>query len=211
MIPEEFEDARFNNYIQETETQKYLYNGITNYLKNFEQIKDTKKNSLIFLAKVGEMIIKSVPLSERARMKAQHNSYGLGKTHLQAAAGKHLIKKGYKVLMISDKPFMDQLMEAKRADDNGAETNRILQEVLNVDVLIWDDIGKSNLTEAKESMYYYIINEYYRYRKVIIASSNEDENTLGEKIGYAAADRLLGMCLDHIYAVEGESWRLKGA
>lgn len=51
-------------------------------------------------------------------------------------------------------------------------------------------------------MYYEIINERYQRKSPSIFSSNEDEYTLPEKIGFAAADRLLGMANDYLIEVE---------
>ena len=68
-------------------------------------------------------------------------------------------------------------------------------------------LGKSKHTESREEMYYEIINERYKRKAPIIFSSNEDEYTLPEKIGFAAADRLLGMANHYLIEVEGESYR----
>ena len=43
MIPEEFAQARFDSYQQETEKQKLLYGTIVKYLRNFEEIKGRNK------------------------------------------------------------------------------------------------------------------------------------------------------------------------
>ena len=110
MIPEEFAQARFDSYQQETEKQKLLYGTIVKYLRNFEEIKGTKQNSLGFIATFGELRIKQLEPSKRAQAKREHNSFGLGKTHLQVAAAKYLMKQGYSVLLISDGTFMDDLI-----------------------------------------------------------------------------------------------------
>ena len=118
MIPEEFAQARFDSYQQETEKQKLLYGTIVKYLRNFEEIKGTKQNSLGFIATFGELRIKQLEPSKRAQAKREHNSFGLGKTHLQVAAAKYLMKQGYSVLLISDGTFMDDLIAAKMMNDD---------------------------------------------------------------------------------------------
>jgi DNA replication protein DnaC len=210
LIPDEFKEARFDNYIRKTETQNILYNGMIEYLKNFETNKNSKKNSLGFIAIFGEQRIKELNFKERAEVKRKHNSFGLGKTHIQAAAAKWLIKNNHGVLMISDAVFMDDLIQAKMTKDEGTKLHKLLDSAINVPVLIWDDIGKSKWSEAKESLYYQIINERYRNHKPIIFSSNEDDETLSEKIGYAAASRLFGMAKENLYAVEGTDYRVEG-
>lgn len=210
LIPDEFKESRFDNYNRTNDTQNVLYNGMIEYLKTFESVKKTKNNSLGFIAIFGEQRIKELNFKERAEVKRKHNSFGLGKTHLQAAAAKWLIKNSHGVLMISDAVFMDDLIQAKMARDEGEQLNKLLNSVKTVDVLIWDDIGKSKWSEAKESLYYQIINERYRNHKPIIFSSNEDDETLSEKIGYAAASRLFGMAKENLYAVEGTDYRVEG-
>nr|QRZ17587.1 ATP-binding protein [Virgibacillus sp. AGTR] len=115
-------------------------------------------------------------------------------------------------LCVSDVTFMDDLTSAKMASDGGESLNKLTESALQADVLVWDDLGKSKHSESKEGLYYKIINERYLHKKPIIFSSNEDTGTLADKIGYAASSRLLGMCGDHLYKVEGKDYRLrKGA
>jgi DNA replication protein DnaC len=207
LIPEEFQNARFDNYKQEYETQRVMYQASVDYLKVFETVKRTSNNSFGFMAVFGEQRLKELPHKERAEMKAKHNNFGLGKTHLQAAMAKWLINHGHSVLMVSDVTFMDDLTQAKMARDEGASLAKLLNSASKVDVLVWDDIGKSKYSEAKESLYYNIINDRYRNHKPILFSSNEDDETLADKIGFAAASRLFGMSKEHLYEVEGTDYR----
>ena len=73
-------------------------------------------------------------------------------------------------------------------------------------MLVWDDLGKSKHTESREEMYYEIINERYK-RKAPIILVQMKMNIPYLKIGFAAADRLLGMANDYLIEVEGESYR----
>ncbi|MGQ0517822.1 ATP-binding protein, partial [Bacillus sp. D-CC] len=82
MIPEEFTNARFDSYKRETKQQKLLYKTMVEYLHYFKQIKETKQNSLGFVATFGELRIKQLEPAKRAQAKREHNSFGLGKTHL---------------------------------------------------------------------------------------------------------------------------------
>jgi DNA replication protein DnaC len=208
LIPEEFKNARFDNYVQKSDVQKRLYHATIEYLKNFKT--SSHKYNLGFIAVFGEQRIRELPSSQRAEAKARHNNFGLGKTHLQIAAAKWLMKQGYSTLVVSDIAFMDELVQAKRIDDEGETLARLLWSANRVDVLIWDDIGKAKWSETKENFYYQIINERYKNQKPILFSSNEDKGTLSEKIGFAAASRLFGMCGPYLLEVEGEDFRLKG-
>ena len=95
-----------------------LYETIVKYLRNFEEIKGTKQNSLGFIATFGELRIKQLEPSKRAQAKREHNSFGLGKTHLQVAAAKYLMKQGYSVLLISDGRSWMTLIAAKMMNDD---------------------------------------------------------------------------------------------
>ncbi|MCS1351177.1 ATP-binding protein [Mechercharimyces sp. CAU 1602] len=214
MIPDEFKEAWFDQYKVSNGAQKTLYNASQEYLRDFPKLlqdKNEHRRSIGFIAKFGEQRMKSIKnLSERREKKKQHNNYGLGKTHLQVAMAKDLIAKGRRVLIISDVLFMDELMQSKMIGDGGVEMNRILGLVTRVPVLVWDDIGKSNPTESKQSMYFQIINERYKSKLPIIYSSNEDSETLEERIGGGATSRLFGMSHGRIYPVQGPDYRLWG-
>lgn len=212
-IPDEFEKSTLENYMQESEVQKNMLSLARNYLQAFPESKEELiKKGMInfgFIAIVGEQRIRSLPEAHRTETKNKHNSFGLGKTHLHVALSKRLLKNGFHVLMISDVDFMDEMMNAKRMNDEGETFNKLLKGVMQADVLVWDDIGKSKHSEAKESLYYNIINERYKKQKPIVFSSNEDRGTLSERIGYAATSRLLSRCGENLLETEGEDWRFK--
>jgi len=214
LIPDEFVHANFENFKRATQYQQSMYDVTLEYLNEFKKDGGEKvisKHNLGFIAVVGEQRLRELPPHERAPMKQKHNNFGVGKTHLQIALAKRLIKDGFNVLVVSDVTFMDELIQAKVMNDEGETLNRLLHSAIHADVLVWDDIGKAKWSEAKEALYYQIINERYRKQKPIVFSSNEDRGTLSEKIGYAAASRLIGQCGSYLLEVEGEDFRLKGA
>lgn len=217
LIPEEFKNAKFDNYEQKTEMQQRMYNLAMDYLKSFptdrKELKENGATNFGYIATIGEQRLRQLPADQRTEIKYKHNNFGIGKTHLQIAVAKQLIKNGFSVLVVSDVSFMDEMMNAKRMSDEGETYNSMLNTALSVDVLVWDDIGKAKPTEAKEGLYYNIINERYKKRLPIIFNSNEDKSTLADRIGYAANSRLLEKREDERYYVvdtEGVDYRLKG-
>ncbi|MFJ7950366.1 ATP-binding protein [Lysinibacillus sp. NPDC096418] len=212
LIPEEFVHANLENYVRETDMQQRMFAMVTTYLTTFPTDRDEFKKqgaqNLGFIATIGEQRIRSLPPNERLELKNKHNNFGIGKTHLQIALSKQLIKKGFNVLVVSDVAFMDEMMAAKRMDDNSETYYGLLNDVLSADVLVWDDIGKAKWTEAREGLYYHIINERYKRKLPIIFNSNEDRATIAERIGYAGASRLLDKNGD-VLETEGIDWRLK--
>ncbi|MBW9219379.1 DNA replication protein [Anoxybacillus ayderensis] len=209
LIPDEFVHANFENFKRVTQYQQSMYDMTLEYMNEFKKNDRIAKHNLGFIAVVGEQRLRELPPHERAPMKQKHNNFGVGKTHLQIALAKRLIKDGFNVLVVSDVTFMDELIQAKMMNDEGETLNKILHSAIHADVLVWDDIGKAKWSEAKEALYYQIINERYRKQKPIVFNSNEDRGTLSEKIGYAAASRLIGQCGSYLLEVEGEDFRLQ--
>lgn len=215
-IPDEFQKATLENYRLESEIQESMHQLTLDYLAKFPTSPRDLKGleSFGLIANFGEQRIRSMPDDVRTEVKMKHNNFGIGKTHLQVALSKRLIKQGFSVLVISDVEFMDEMMNARRMNDESETFNRLLHGVLSADVLVWDDIGKSRPTEAKESLYYNIINDRYKKQKPIVFNSNEDRGTLAERIGYAASSRLIGSCYDaeiekeYLLDTEGEDQRL---
>lgn len=211
MIPAEFEDAELAKYQVFDKTTEVLLNAAQSYLAAFDEIKGKLPNSLGFLAKFGEAKLKEITDPEyRAIVKKQHNNFGLGKTHLQVAIAKELIKRGHSTLVIADVIFMEQLSAARAKKDDGEEFEKLVSSAISADMLVWDDMGKAKSTEFRSSMYFRIIDERYRARKPILFSTNEDIETLTERIGDAAASRLFGMAKGRLYPVEGQDYRLTG-
>lgn len=205
MIPEEFQDAKFDNFIVENETQRIMLEAMKAYVGNFEISKNQLPNSIGFVATFGEIRIRSVVnQTERMKLKLQHNNFGIGKTHLQIAAGKKIIERGVSTLIVSDVVLMEDLSHSRDKD----EFNKLIYSVSHADLLIWDDIGKAKKSDFRYGLYYNIINERYKAKRPIIFSSNEDMETLAEQIGDASASRLFGMSKGRIYAVEGIDYRL---
>lgn len=228
LIPEEFKNARFDNYEVYDQTTKTLFEATQEYLRSLDKIlkNGDKHNSLGFIAVLGESRIRAMKGEEKYIAKERHNNFGLGKTHLQIAAAKWILnnikirdeiapgqyskfERGCRVLCVSDITFMEDLTNAKMLGDGGEELNRLIYDAINVDILVWDDMGKSKWSETKEGFYYRIINERYINKRPIIFSSNEDQGTLADKIGYAASSRLFGMCGERLYEVEGDDYRLR--
>jgi DNA replication protein DnaC len=213
MIPDEFQTATFQAYKVGNPAQKQLFDASVAYVKEFGQEIEIdfgvhKGNSLGFIAVFGESRLKALPTAERMKVKRQHNNYGLGKTHLQMAIARELIRRGHTVLCVSDVALMDELMATKM--ENTETYNHLLRKLIDTPILVWDDIGKSNPSEAKRAAYFHVINERYKAKRPIIYSSNEDVESLSDRIGDAAASRLLGMSKGRIVRVEGPDYRLTG-
>lgn len=216
-IPSEYKDARFDNFRIEHETHAVLKDSMTNYLKNIPKKEEIKPDiegrkiltgpSIGFIAEYGEMRLKELTASERIRIKNEKNSYGIGKTHIQIAAAKYLLKLGYRVFIINDITYMQDLMMAKQMGDHEQVNKLIGLATHYADIVVWDELGRSRYSEAKEDMYFQILNELYKQKKRVLFSSNEDRETIEFKIGMAAYSRLRGMTNGHILELSGPDMR----
>lgn len=212
MIPDEYEDYSFKNFEIREPIHEMMLQKIVEYLKCFPSNKPEREiikgPSFGFIATFGEQRIKNIADAQtRVEAKCNHNNYGVGKSHLTISAAKYLLKRDYRVQVVSDPIFIQDLMSAK-FKDNGETFNKILSGITEyADFVVWDDLGKLKWTEPREDLYYQIFNELYKQGKPIIFSSNEDMETLSDKIGQAATSRLKGMCKGFLYPVEGKDQR----
>lgn len=208
LIPDAFAKAEFNTYLAGTTIQANMLRRVQEYVKLFDDLRGEEKNSFGFVAVYGESRIRAVKNpNTRAELETKHNNWGLGKTHLSVAAAKALIRRGYSVVVVSDVVFMDDLAFARTGDDEGKKFTQLLNSVINADLLIWDDLGKNAPTDFRLRTYYRIIDERSRQGKPVMFSTNEDMESLVERIGHATASRLYGMCGDRLYEVEGPDFR----
>lgn len=210
MIPAEFQESTFETFKILQPIHQKMLDVANRYLADFDDlIKNETANGLGFIAEFGESRLKAIQdPQERAKMKTKYNSYGLGKTHLTVAIGKKLLERGIPVLFISDAVVMDELTLLKTSDKD--QYMKKWSSLIEVPVLIWDDLGKSNYSEAKKAIYYQIINERYKRRGIIIYSSNEDTTTLEMRLGDASMSRLYAMSKGRIIRCSGIDMRLVG-
>lgn len=203
MIDPAMKGATFESY-KVMSHNRLMHETITEYAQGFDRIRGEANNGLGCLAVVGEMTIKAANMFERQQLMARHNNFGLGKTHLQSALAMHLINQGVKVLMVND---ADVIAELREAQFTGESSNK-LAEINNADLLIWDDLGKAKYTDWAQTQVYQIVNLRYRNKLPIVFSSNEDTETLSEKVGGATVSRLYSMCRVRWIEVEGPDYRL---
>lgn len=207
MIDPFFAGANFENFKPASHTAKML--GIAReYAATFEKNRLERNNGLGFLARIGESAIKEIKdPTKRQEIKAKHNSYGLGKTHLLTAVALHLLHSGVQVLMVNDADIVAELRQGQFAEDTD-RFESLIGSIERAELLIWDDLGKAKTTEWVLNQYYRIIN--YRYRKGLPTcfSTNEDTDTLAERIGDATASRLFAMCRGRLITCEGPDYRL---
>ena len=97
---------------------------------------------------------------------------GNGKSHLTAAGGNELIKRGYSVIFLTEKDLLTRL---KSAQDfrNKESFQEIMDACLTADLLIWDDFMSSQrLSDDERDWIFQIFNGRERGGRPIWATSN---------------------------------------
>lgn len=203
IIPVEFFDATFQNFRRNEDWQKIMWQKAVDYVMHFELIQGRNKHSFGMVAQVGESELITKPIRERMKLLEQKNSYGIGKTHLSVAIAKVLMDKGYNVMIVNDAEFLEDLAEFRV--HNITAFRELIDHAKNVDVLVWDDLGKANPSEFTVRTVYRIVDERNRMRRPIIFSSNESLDTLDVRLLPATMSRLIGMT--ELLEVRGEDQR----
>lgn len=127
-----------------------------------------------------------------------YGDYGVGKTHLSAAICNYLREVGRDLpggkherlasLFVSTPQFFLAYEETKRAFDQTAHL-RLIQQVMNTPLLIFDDIDKSRPTESRWEIYWLIFDERCKAKRPTVLSTNKREE-LDRYIGAASVSRL---------------------
>ena len=93
-----------------------------------------------------------------------------GKTFLSEAIGQEILKQGKTVLYQTSPKLLSKLMEYKVLDIK--KYNELTEYLSTVDLLIIDDFGSENITEAKKEEVLNIINSRIYNEKSMIISTN---------------------------------------
>lgn len=95
---------------------------------------------------------------------------GVGKTHLAVAALRGLIERGFECLFID---FRELLQQIRESYDPVADTTelRLLQPVIETEVLLLDELVASNPNDWLKERLAYIINARYNQKKVMLITT----------------------------------------
>ena len=135
-----------------------------------------------------------------------HGWYGVGKTHLEAAIANYLREASNPVgCLFTTAPQFFMAYDDARCCEGPSDHHSLVRRAISAAVLIIDDVDKYRHTEAREDLYYAIIDERYKAWKPTILSVN-DIDRLPNYIGNAACSRL-SRGLISIKMVEGTDYR----
>ena len=116
---------------------------------------------------------------------------GVGKTHLAAAIGHHLIGQGLRVLFTSTTALVQKLQVAKQQ----YKLAEALAKLARIPLLILDDIGYVKKTDMETSVLFELIAERYESASLLITAnqpfSEWDSIFPDNMMTVAAVDRLI--------------------
>lgn len=187
------EESRFDNFSldyysnesQNGPSDKERMTAIFNYCKDYAQNFDAKSESLLLLG-----------------------GTGLGKTHLSLAIAGEAIKKGYGVIYGTAQNLFNQMSKEHFSYDE--DTDRLMNQAIDCDLLIIDDLGTEFSTQFTLSCVYNIINTRILKGKPCVISSNYtlselekiySPRVMSRIIGYYAMKQFFGSDIRQIKAI----------
>lgn len=120
-----------------------------------------------------------------------YGSYGVGKTHLEAAVCNYLREEHVTPetsLFVSAPLLFVAYQDSLKMSDMTRHLS-LMQQVMETPLLVLDDVDKLKPTEFRHETYWLILDERYKAKRPTIVSTNK-MNDLGEYIGDAALSRL---------------------
>lgn len=127
---------------------------------------------------------------------------GVGKTHLAVAFGIEAIQKGFTVLYRSTFDVASEIIQFQ---------NQLIETFLKPQLLVIDELGMKNLSQAANEILLEIIHRRYQKASTIIATNCPIEDW-GKIFGdNATASAILDRFLENIHflKITGKSYRLK--
>lgn len=116
---------------------------------------------------------------------------GLGKTHLSLAIANELLNKGYYVVYVSAPAILSQL-DRLHFNYKYDEEQRILNTLLNCDLLIIDDLGTEFTTPYTQSAIYNLFNNRLLAQKPMIINTNMTVRELETTYSQRFVSRMMG-------------------
>lgn len=164
----DFQNHIFKNAIIENEKEIEYYQHFKMYVKNFD-----------------------VMMKEQIGFILSGNP-GTGKTFATECIANYLTDKGYAVLNFNISGYLDEIKKGfdKNSPKNDIE-DKLLQAVIDADLIIIDDIGSERITEWSSDRLYVLFNKIYTEHKCVILTTNMDGNELSKHLEVNKSDKVI--------------------
>ena len=117
---------------------------------------------------------------------------GCGKSHLAAAIVNELLSRGAAAVFANVPDVLGRLR--RTYGGSGESETRILNALVDADLLVLDDVGAQKWSEWVEETLYYIVNSRYGAKLPIIITTNAEPQDLGDAIGFRTQSRIEETC-----------------
>ena len=163
-LPKRFLSRTFDSFNRTNEVQIKAYSKAIEYNEKFKEFEEIGQGLYIC------------------------GSFGTGKTHLAAAVGISLLKKGINVIFKTAGDILEDIRKTFDEDYEGINSYAVLDIYRTCDLLIIDDLGKEKPTEFTVTSLFSIINARYENMKPTIITSNFTLDNLPKALTPAKGD-----------------------
>ncbi|MBL4933027.1 ATP-binding protein [Clostridium paridis] len=173
-IKTEQSNLTFSNFCIWNESSGRAKDIALAYYKDFNSIRRTRKNSILFCGQVGS-----------------------GKSHLSIALALNFLRKNVKVVYM---PYRDAIMKIKQNIMDDEYYQKIISKYQLAEVLLIDDLFKGKISESDISIIFEILNYRYLNNLPIIVSTE----CVVDKLLYideAIGSRIYEMSKDYIMEI----------
>lgn len=157
-IPKHFLDKRLDSFDTEIYNNKF----------NIAKAKNAYKIARCYVDDFTDFEQKGIGLYISSATK------GSGKTRMAVSIANELLTKGYRVKFATAIAILNEIKSTwqnKNYQESNTES-KLLNDLIQVDVLIIDDFGQEKVSEWVNNEFYHIINERYVLNKTTIYTSN---------------------------------------
>lgn len=177
-ISEEFRKKRFDNYDYMFNVQCVdAYKKALNYVRSFDDIRGSRKNSIVFMGQVGS-----------------------GKTHLSMAIANELMDNGVSVVYMG---YRDVIVALKQNIMDEENYRKMMGRFLRCKVLLVDDLFKGSVSKSDVNIIFEIVNFRYFNNLHIIVSTEKRFDELID-IDEAVGSRIIEMGKEHLVEIKGK-------
>lgn len=156
--------------------------------------KKSPRENILIIKKIAENFVENFDDKDTKNLMFTGGT-GLGKTFLSNCIAKAVLDNGKTVLYQTSGRLMDLIMDYRKGDVENFDELQY-EELFNVDLLIIDDLGTENMTEARRSELFNILNTRLlnsakKHTKTVI-STNKDLKELVNYYDQRIVSRILG-------------------
>ena len=162
--------------------------------ENAYNSKKSPRENILVIKKIAENFVENFEDKDTKNLMFTGGT-GLGKTFLSNCIAKAVLDKGKTVLYQTSGRLMDLIMDYRKGNTENFDELQY-EELFNVDLLIIDDLGTENMTEARRSELFNILNTRLlnsskKHTKTVI-STNKDLKELVNYYDQRIVSRILG-------------------